>query len=94
MSNKNFMELVSKDESVQEALKKAKFEAFKKFIEEKGLAEDLSRAISEASANVAKNYGFEELSNDELEAVAGGDAAEDLLKLLIELESKKKRQNG
>ena len=88
------MELASNDESVKEELKKANFEAFKKFIEEKGLAEDLSRTLSEASANVAKNYGFEELSNDELEAVAGGDAAEDLLKLLIELEKKKKRQNG
>ena len=90
MSKKNFSELVSQDESVKEALKKANFEAFKKFIEEKGLAEDLSKILGEVSANVAKNYGFEELSENELEAVAGGDAAEDLLKILIELEKKKK----
>ena len=80
MSKKNFLELVYKDEAV-----KAEFER------------EILNAVKDVSVKVAKAHGFddfEELSEEELKAVAGGDAAEDLLRLLIELEKKKKRQNG
>ena len=80
MSKKNFLELVYKDEAV-----KAEFER------------EILNAVNDIAEKIAKAHGlddFEELSEEELKAVAGGDAAEDLLRLLIELEKKKKRQNG
>ncbi len=78
MSKKKFLELVSQDEDL-----KAEFEA------------EIFKAVNDASVKIAKAHGFEdfeELSEDEMKAVAGGSAEEDLLKLLIELE-KKKRKN-
>lgn len=80
MSKKNFLELVYKDEAV-----KAEFER------------EILNAVNDIAEKIAKAHGLddcEELSEDELKAVAGGDAEEDLLRLLIELEKKKKRQNG
>ncbi len=78
MLKKNFWELLCKDENL-----KAEFEA------------EILKAVNDASMKIAKAHGleeFEELSENELKAVAGGSAEEDLLKLLIELE-KKKRKN-
>ena len=73
---KEFFELVAKDKAVQAELEKASLEALKAFVESKGLAGEAQKVLKEAAAKVAEAHGFkdgmEEISPEEMKAVAGG----------------------
>ena len=74
---KKFFELVSSDKSVQSELEKASFEALKSLVEQKGLSGEAQKVLRDAAMKVAEAHGFnlgamEELSEEELKAVAGG----------------------
>ena len=74
---KEFFELVAKDKAVQAELEKASLEALKAFVESKGLAGEAQKVLKDVVAKVAEAHGFklggmEELSEEELKAVAGG----------------------
>ena len=74
---KKFFELVESDKAVQEELECASFEALKAFVEQKGLSGEAQKVLKDAMTKVAEAHGFnlgamEELSEEELKAVAGG----------------------
>ncbi len=74
--SKKFFELASKDAAVKAELEKASFEALKALLAAKGLQAEAQKALEEAAGKVAKAHGFDlsmdEVSEDELQAVAGG----------------------
>ena len=74
---KKFFELAASDKSVQSALEKASLEALKSLVESKGLSGEAQKVLKDAMTKVAEAHGFnlgamEELSEEELKAVAGG----------------------
>ena len=74
---KEFFELVSKDKSVKLELAEESLKALSALLNERGLSEDAKNAMKAATQKIAEAHGFtparkEELSNEELEAVAGG----------------------
>lgn len=74
---KEFFELLAKDKDVKLELGTESLKALKALLEEKGLKDEAHKALDEAVSKVAKAHGFdfnamEELSEDELKAVAGG----------------------
>ena len=74
---KEFFELLAKDKDVKLELGTESLKALKALLEEKGLKDEAHKALDEAAVKVAKAHGFdfnamEELSEDELKAVAGG----------------------
>ena len=76
-TTKEFFDLVSKDANVKTELGTETVKALTALLAENGLKDDARKAIEEVTAKVAKAHGFdlnatEELSEDELEAVAGG----------------------
>ena len=75
--NKKLFELASKDDKVKAELSEATFKALFDLLKEKGFAEDAAEAVDTAMTKVAEAHGIkpeamEELSEDELKAVAGG----------------------
>ena len=75
--NKKLFELASKDDKVKAELNEATFKALFDLLKEKGFAEDAAEAVDTAMTKVAEAHGIkseamEELSEDELKAVAGG----------------------
>ena len=75
--NKKFLEAVSKDEALKSELEQATLEALGEFLKSKGLEEEAGKIAEAAMEKVAEAHGFKademtELSEDELEAVAGG----------------------
>ena len=75
--NKNFLEAVSKDSALQEEVEHAALEALCELLKAKGLEEDAAKITEAALEKVAEAHEFKsdemvELSEDELEAVAGG----------------------
>ena len=75
---KEFFDLVSKDKDVKIELGAETIKALMALLAEKGLKDDAKKAIDAVTAKVAKAHGFdlsamEELSADEMQAVAGGD---------------------
>ena len=78
-TTKEFFDLVSNDANVKLELGEASIKALMALMTEKGLQDDAKKAIEDVTAKVAEAHGFdlnatEELSEDELEAVAGGDS--------------------
>ncbi|MBQ7592909.1 MAG: hypothetical protein IJU48_00995 [Synergistaceae bacterium] len=76
-TTKEFFNLVSNNANVKMELGEASLKALIALMTEKGLQDDAKKAIEEITAKVAEAHGFdlnapEELSEDELEAVAGG----------------------
>ena len=76
-STKEFFNLISKDVNVKVELGEASIRALMALAKEKGLADDAKKAIEEVTLKVALAHGFdlnasEEISEDELDAVAGG----------------------
>jgi bacteriocin-like protein len=74
---KEFFALLAKDKDVKLELGTESLKALKALLEEKGLKDEAHKALDEAVSKVAKAHGFdfgamEELSEDELKAVAGG----------------------
>lgn len=74
---KEFFDLVSKDKNVKIELGTESVKALVALLAEKGLKNDAQKAIDAVTAKVAKAHGFdlnamEELSLDEMSAVAGG----------------------
>ena len=77
-ATKEFFDLVSKDKDVKIELGEEALRALTELLAEKGLKDDARRVLEAASAKVAEAHGFrlgemEELSLDEMQAVAGGD---------------------
>lgn len=77
-ATKEFFDLVSKDKDVKIELGKETVKALTVLLAEKGLNEDAQKVLEAAAEKVAKANGFdlnamEELSLDELSAVAGGE---------------------
>ena len=75
--SRKFFELVAKDNAVKTELEKASLEALKKILEDKGLGDEAKKALSDAMAKVAEAHGcklggMEEVSPEEMKAVAGG----------------------
>ncbi len=75
--NKKFLELVSKDSAVKAELDSATFKALFEFLKARGLEDEAAKAVDTAMTAVAEAHGFkpeamEEVSDDELKAVAGG----------------------
>ena len=75
--NKKFLEAVSKDSALKSELEHATLEALGEFLKSKGLEEEAGKIAEAAMEKVAEAHGFKademtELSEDELEAVAGG----------------------
>ena len=75
--SKKFFELVAKDNAVKAELEKASLEALKTLLAEKGLKDDAVKALEGAAAKVAEAHGLklggmEEVSPEEMKAVAGG----------------------
>ena len=75
--SKKFFELVSKDNAVKAELEQASLEALKKVLEDKGLGDEAKKALSYAMTQVAEAHGcklggMEEVSPEEMKAVAGG----------------------
>ncbi|MBQ7592903.1 MAG: hypothetical protein IJU48_00965 [Synergistaceae bacterium] len=76
-TTKEFFNLVSKDVNVKLELGEASLKALMELAKEKGLADEAKKALEDVTAKVAEAHGFdlnatEELSENELEAVAGG----------------------
>ena len=74
---KEFFALVSKDKDVKIELGTETVKALTALLAEKGLKDDAKKAIDAVTAKVAKAHGFdlsamEELSADDMKAVAGG----------------------
>ena len=74
---KEFFDLVSKDQDVKIELGEEALRALTELLTEKGLQDDARRALEAVAEKVAETHGFkfgemEELSEDELAAVAGG----------------------
>ena len=74
-STKDFFDLAAKDNNVKIELGTETIKALTALLAENGLKDDARKAIEEVTAKVAKAHGFdlnalEELSKDELEAVA------------------------
>ena len=74
---KEFFDLVSKDKDVKIELGEEALRALTELLTEKGLQDDARRALETVTAKVAEAHGFkfgemEELSEDEMQAVAGG----------------------
>ena len=77
LSTKEFFNLVSKDANVKVELGEASIRALVELAKEKGLAEDAKKALEEVTLKIALAHSFdlnasEEISEDELDAVAGG----------------------
>ncbi len=75
--NKKFLEAVSKDEALKVELEQAALEALGEFLKSKGLEAEARKIAEAATEKVAEAHGFraddmEEISDDELKAVAGG----------------------
>ena len=75
--NKKFLEAASKDSALKAELEHATLEALGEFLKSKGLEEEAGKVAEAAMEKVAEAHGFKademiELSDDELEAVAGG----------------------
>ena len=76
-STKEFFDLVSKDANVKIELGEASLKALLSLMAEKGLGDDAKKVIEDVTTKIAEARGFdlnatEELSEDELDAVAGG----------------------
>ncbi|MBQ3449510.1 MAG: hypothetical protein IJG34_06420 [Synergistaceae bacterium] len=74
---KEFFDLVSKDKDVKIELGTETVKALTALLAEKGLKDDARRVLEAVTAKVAEAHGFkfgemEELSEDEMQAVAGG----------------------
>ncbi len=74
---KEFFDLVSKDKDVKIEFGTEVLKALNALLAEKGLKAEAMKAIDAAAAKVAKAQGFdlnamEEMSEDEMKAVAGG----------------------
>ena len=74
---KEFFDLVSKDKDVKIELSTEVVMALRAVLDEKGLSDEAQKAVEAVTAKVAKAHGFdlsamEELSEDEMLAVAGG----------------------
>lgn len=74
---KEFFDLVSKDKDVKIELGEEALRALTELLAEKGLKDDARRVLEAAREKVAEAHGFkpgemEELSEDEMQAVAGG----------------------
>ena len=74
---KEFFDLVSKDKDVKIELGTETVKALIALLAEKGLQDDARRALEAVTAKVAEAHGFkfgemEEISEDEMQAVAGG----------------------
>ena len=77
MVSKKFLEAVSKDSALKSELEQATLAALGEFLKSKGLEEEAGKIAEAAMEKVAEAHGFKademtELSEDELEAVAGG----------------------
>lgn len=77
-SMKDFFDLVAKDNNVKIELGTETIKALTALLAENGLKDDARKAIEEVTAKVAEAHGFDfnapdELSDEELDAVAGGD---------------------
>ena len=77
MVSKKFLEAVSRDSALKSELEQATLEALGEFLKSKGLEEEAGKIAEAAMEKVADAHGFKademtELSEDELEAVAGG----------------------
>ena len=75
--SKKFLDLVSKDSAVKKELDSATYKALFEFLKARGLEDEAAKAVDTATAAVAEAHGFkpeamEEVSEDELKAVAGG----------------------
>lgn len=75
--SKKFFEAVSKDEALKAELEQATLEALGEFLKSKGLEEETGKIAEAAMTKVAEAHGFkademQEVSEDELKAVAGG----------------------
>lgn len=76
-STKEFFELIAKDKDVRLELGIETLGALTAFLKEKGLEEEGKKVCEAVAAKVAKAHGFdlsatEELSEEEMKAVAGG----------------------
>lgn len=76
-ATKEFFDLVSKDKDVKIELGEESLRALTELLAEKGLKNDARRVLEAVMAKVAETHGFklgemEELSLDEMQAVAGG----------------------
>ena len=74
---KEFFDLVSKDKDVKIELGTESVKALMALLAEKGLKDDAQKAMADVMAKVGKAHGFdlnamEELSADDMKAVAGG----------------------
>ena len=74
---KEFFDLASKDKDVKLELGTETIKALMALLAEKGLKDDAKKAIDAVTAKVAKAHGFDlnamqELSADDMKAVAGG----------------------
>ncbi len=78
--SKKFLEAASKDSALKAELEQATLEALGEFLKSKGLEAEAGKIADAAMTKVAEAHGFkademEELSEDELKAVAGGKCA-------------------
>ena len=74
---KKFFELLSSDKDVKLELAESTITALTSLLAEKGFNDDAQRVINESLAKIAASHGFkldsmQELSQSELESVAGG----------------------
>ncbi len=75
--SKKFFELAASDKVVQAEVEKASLEALKALVAKKGLNDEAQKALTGAVAKVAEAHGLklggmDEVSSDEMKAVAGG----------------------
>ena len=74
--SKKFFELAANDAAVKSEVEKATLEALKELLTAKGLQAEAQKAVEGAVVKVASAHGMDiamdEVSEDELKAVAGG----------------------